>query len=62
MVHLNILISILAYVWIGYCAISHIQIEAKKKNEGISFNEQKIGYIVQVLFYWLIASVILYVI
>jgi hypothetical protein len=52
-------LTIAAYIWTGYCAVSHIQIEAKKKNEGLSFKEQKWGYIVQVLIYWMITAAII---
>jgi hypothetical protein len=52
-------IGLAAYIWTGYCAISHIQIEAKKRNEGLSFKEQKIGYIFQIIIYWIFTSLIL---
>ena len=52
-------LKIAAYIWTGYYAVSHIQIEAKKRNEGISFKEQKLGYIGQVLIYWLATSIII---
>jgi len=48
--------NIAVYIWIAYCAISHIQIGAKKRNEGISFKEQKFGYIGQVLLYWILIT------
>jgi len=46
------MITTAAYIWMAYCAISHVRIEAKKRNEGTSFKEQKLGYIIQILIYW----------
>ena len=50
------MIATAAYIWMAYCAISHVRIDAKKRNEGTSFKEQKFGYIGQVLFYWILTS------
>jgi hypothetical protein len=41
-----------AYIWMAYCAVSHVQIEAKKNGEDSSFKSKKIRYIFQVLIYW----------
>jgi hypothetical protein len=51
------MIATAIYLWIAYCAISHVRIDAKKRNEGTSFQEQKLGYIGQVLLYWILTSV-----
>ena len=50
------MVATAAYIWMAYCAVSHVRIEAKKKGEGTSFQEQKFGYIVQVLFYWILTA------
>jgi hypothetical protein len=42
----------------AFCAVSHVRIEAKKRNEGTSFKEQKLGYIGQILIYWILTSLI----
>jgi hypothetical protein len=47
------------YAWMAFCAVSHVRIEAKKRNEGTSFKEQKLGYIFQILFYWILTSLII---
>jgi hypothetical protein len=46
------------YAWMAFCAVSHVRIEAKKRNEGTSFKEQKLGYIGQILIYWILTSLI----
>jgi len=50
------MIATVAYIWMAYCAISHVRIDAKKRNEGTSFQEQKFGYIGQVLIYWILTA------
>lgn len=50
------MITAAVYLWIAYCAVSHVQIDAKKRNESTSFQEQKLGYIGQVLLYWILIS------
>lgn len=52
-------ITTAAYIWMAICAVSHVRIEAKKKGESTSFQEQKFGYIVQVLLYWVLTSFII---
>ncbi len=42
-----------AYIWMAYCAVSHVQIEAKKNGEDSSFKSKKIRYIIQILIYWI---------
>ena len=49
-------ITAAAYIWMAICAVSHVRIEAKKRNEGTSFQEQKFGYIGQVLLYWILTA------
>ena len=49
-------ITTAAYIWMAICAVSHVRIEAKKRNEGTSFQEQKFGYIGQVLVYWILTA------
>ena len=49
-------LEIAIYVWMAYCAISHVRIDVKKKNENLSFKSQGIWYIIQVLFYWIITA------
>lgn len=50
------MVTTAAFIWMAYCAVSHVRIEAKKRNEGTSFQEQKFGYIGQVLIYWAITA------
>jgi hypothetical protein len=50
------MIATAAFIWMAYCAVSHVRIEAKKRNEGTSFKEQKLGYIIQILIYWVITA------
>jgi hypothetical protein len=56
---MEITLTLAAYIWVGYCAISHVRIDAKKRNKGTSFAEQKFDYIVQILIYWAFISFIL---
>jgi hypothetical protein len=51
-------ITTAAYIWTAYCAVSHVKIEAKKRNEDTSFKEQNINYVIQVLIYWVATSFI----
>jgi hypothetical protein len=53
------IISLAVYAWTGYCAISHIRIEAKKRNEDLSFKSQKLGYLIQIIIYWIFTAFIL---
>jgi len=53
------MIATAAYIWMAYCAVSHVHIEAKKRNEGTSFKEQNIVYIIQILIYWAITAMII---
>jgi hypothetical protein len=41
-----------AFAWSALCAVSHVRIEAKKRGESLAFNDQKLGYIIQVAIYW----------
>ena len=45
------------YIWIAYCAISHVRIDAKKKGEDLSFKSQGTWYVIQILVYWGLISV-----
>ena len=56
---MEITLTLAAYIWVGYCAISHVRIDAKKKNESVSFAEKKLDYIIQILIYWAFISLIL---
>ena len=51
-------LTIAAFIWTGYCAVSHVKIEAKKNNKSTSFKNQKFEYIVQVLIYWAFTATI----
>ena len=51
-------ITAAAYIWMAICAVSHVRIEAKKKNEDLSFKSQGIWYAVQIGFYWVLTSMI----
>jgi len=53
------MITAAAFVWMAMCAVSHIRIEAKKRNESTSFKEQKLEYIIQILIYWIITALFL---
>ena len=53
------MITTAAYIWMVYCAVSHVRIEAKKKGEDVSFKEQNIAYIIQILIYWAITTMII---
>ena len=50
------MVTTAAFIWMAYCAVSHVRIDAKKRNEGTSFQEQKLGYISQVLLYWILTA------
>lgn len=54
---MNAALEISIYIWMAYCAISHIKIDAKKKGEDLSFKSQGIWYIIQIIFYWVITAV-----
>ena len=45
-----------AYIWMAYCAVSHVRIDAKKRNESPSFQEQHINYVIQVIWYWILTA------
>jgi hypothetical protein len=45
-----------AYIWMAYCAVSHIKIEAKKRGESTSFKDQKYGYIGMIILYWILTA------
>jgi hypothetical protein len=46
------------YAWMAFCAVSHVRIEAKKRNETMSFASHKWECLIQVLVYWALTSVI----
>jgi hypothetical protein len=46
------------YAWMAFCAVSHVRIDAKKKGENLSFKSQGIWYVTQILFYWVLTSII----
>ena len=48
-----------AYVWTAYCAVSHINISARKKNEPCTFRVQWIAYLIAVPYYWFITYLML---
>jgi hypothetical protein len=48
-----------AYVWTAYCAVSHTNIDARKRNEPCTFREQWPIYIISVPYYWLVTFLIL---
>jgi len=50
------MITTATFIWMAIWAISHVRIEAKKRNEGTSFKEQKLGYIIQILIYWILTA------
>jgi len=50
------MIATAAFIWMAYCAVSHVRIDAKKKGEDLSLKSQGIGYVIQVLFYWIITA------
>jgi len=50
------MIATAAYIWMAYCAVSHVRIDAKKKGEDLSLKSQGIWYAVQIVFYWIITS------
>lgn len=51
------MVATTAYIWMAYCAISHVRIDAKKKNENLSLKSQGVWYVLQILFYWIFTSV-----
>lgn len=57
---MEILLTVGAYVWTGYCAVSHINIGARKRGEPCTWKEQSIGYVVLVPIYWLNTFLILW--
>jgi hypothetical protein len=50
------MVTTAAFIWMAYCAVSHVRIDAKKRNEGTSFKDQKLGYIGQILLYWVLTA------
>jgi hypothetical protein len=45
------------YAWMAFCAVSHVRIDAKKRNENLSFKSQGIWYAVQTSVYWFLTSI-----
>jgi hypothetical protein len=45
------------YAWMAFCAVSHVRIDAKKRNENLSFKSQGIWYAVQTSLYWFLTSI-----
>jgi hypothetical protein len=50
------MVTTAAFIWMAYCAVSHVRIDAKKKGEDLSLNYQGIWYVIQVLFYWVLTA------
>jgi hypothetical protein len=50
-------LKITAYIWMAFCAVSHIRIDAKKKGEDLSFKSQGIWYIIQIILYWITTAI-----
>lgn len=50
------MIATAAYIWMAYCAVSHVRIDAKKKGEDLSLKSQGIWYVLQIMFYWILTS------
>ena len=53
------MVTTAAYIWMAYCAVSHVRIEAKKRNKILSLKERNIAYIIQILIYWAITAMII---
>jgi hypothetical protein len=51
------MIATVAFIWMAYCAVSHVRIDAKKKGEDLSFKSQGIWYALQILIYWILTAV-----
>jgi hypothetical protein len=49
-------LKIIAYIWMAICAVSHVRIEAKKRGNNTSFKTLKVGYIIQISYYWFITA------
>ncbi len=49
-------LKIAAYIWMAICAVSHVRIEAKKRGNNTSFKTLKVGYIIQISYYWFITA------
>jgi len=47
---------ITAFIWMAYCAVSHVRIDAKKKGENLSFKSQGIKYVFQIVLYWILTA------
>lgn len=50
------MIATAAYIWMAYCAVSHVRIDAKKKGEDLSLKSQGIWYVIQIMLYWILTS------
>lgn len=50
---------VLAYGWTAYCAVSHINHEARKRGEVCTWKQQRIAYLVMVPCYWFFTFLIL---
>jgi hypothetical protein len=46
------------YAWMAFCAVSHVRIDAKKRNEVMTLKSHKGECIVQILVYWGLTSII----
>ena len=45
-----------AYIWMAYCAVSHVRIDAKKKGEDLSLKSQGVWYVFQIVLYWILTA------
>ena len=50
------MVTTAAFIWMAYCAVSHVRIGAKKNGEDLSLKSQGIWYVIQILFYWVLTA------